>query len=67
MKRNIICPTFESLSEMGWKSCLHNFMLYMLMYNREVACQAVHNLNKNKGNRCIQKDEVKEEKKGTIL
>lgn len=34
------------------------------MYAREAACPAVHNPSKNKDNGCIQKDEVKEDKKG---
>lgn len=34
------------------------------MYTGEAACQAVHNLIKNKDNRYIHRDEVKEDKKG---
>ena len=68
----MLCHTFESASEMGWKSCQHHFMLYVLMYTIGVAGQsqmhkAVHGLNKTKDNRRIQKDEVKEDEKGMIL
>lgn len=71
-KRTMFCHTFESASEMGWKICQHNFMLYVLMYTIGVAGQsqmhkAVHSLNKTKDNRLIQKDEVKENEKRMIL
>lgn len=68
----MLCDRFESASEMGWKSCQYNFMLYILIYAIGVAGQsqmhwAVHSLNKKIHNRLIQKDEVKEDKKGMII
>lgn len=33
------------------------------MYNREAACQAVHNLNKNKGNSVFRKMKWKKKRK----